>query len=165
MALPSLSKFFPEIVGKPVSDFTIEDWQTVAYKAATFADELRAELCPPRKKLGRPRKPEKRLAGPSGSVNFLAEYLRGPSPAVRKRGRPVQEYYGLPLATIDEIAESVASNAASPEVRKKWPAAPRSRRYVLRIILGVLRKKTGIYHDLPTVERALRRFRADKNKK
>lgn len=156
MALPSLSKFFPEMVGKPVTDFTLEDWQTVAYEVATFANELMAELCPPQKKRGRPK-----IVNHLNSAHFLSSLSRRASRGVR--GRPRQDYYGLPLEAIAEIVEYVSKEVASPEAREKWPRAPRTKRYVLDTVLRVLKNRSDGYHDPRAVERALRRFRADKN--
>lgn len=174
MALPLLSKFFPEIVGKPVSDFTLEDWQTVAYKSASIADELMAELCPPQKKRGRPKKCEPSdsaislvdlgVLGAMGSENVLAALL-GRSPTKRKRGRPVTRYYGLSVATIEEITEDVVKAVARPDVRRKWPKAPRTKRHILENLLSILQSESGGYHDPRAIERALRRFRADKKQK
>ena len=143
MTIPLYLQWFSKRIGKPVAAFTKEDWRN----AATSAAEV---ICPEPRARGRPKKQK----------NFLRELLYPPRQK-GPRGRPEQLYYGLPASAISNIVDSLSTR----EVTNRWPDAPTKKRQILQNVLSILQKKHGGFHALQAVERALRREKADKNKK
>jgi len=147
MANPSFIQYYSEKIGKPIAAFTKADWRKVAMTASEFLDRAFDKLHPPHKQPGRPRK-----------KRSLADSIPKPK---KKVGRPKTKYYGRSPSSINAMIED---HLRSPEARKKWPDATRTKKKVLKILLSSLGKTHGGSYDPAAVERAIRREKADKIK-
>jgi len=154
MKVPPYIRLLSEHVGKPISAFTKDDWRSVAFIAGRLIDRLEGRSLAA-KRPGRPPKVAIR--------NVLHPDYRPPKES-KPRGRPKQNYYGVSAELIAKILDSLEK--VSAQALQRWPDAPKTNRDRLRVLLKILQEKPGGggYHDLQSIERAVRRSRADKNR-
>lgn len=146
MDIPSFLPYYAEKIGKPLSEFTIDDWKGAAFLASRCLDKA----IPKAKPRGRPKKKRfMRLADllmPSNSTQ------QG-----RPRGRPQQRYGKDRNYSIEAIAE-VLSEITAPEARRQSPSdAPWNQTEALRVLLRVIGHPA---HYEKAVMRAVRRYKS-----
>jgi len=156
---PLFIQWYAEKLGKDVTAFTLDDWRSLAFAAAAEVQALNRELAiaeqklpPPPGKPGRPRK------HPKYTRNYLYHLLhpeyRYKEP--KRRRRHITDYYGMPIAWYDYALEEL----------RKCSDAPRIETKLLKLLLSWMREDlgSGVDVDQRSLERALRRFRADTKK-
>lgn len=149
--VPDFIAFFSERIGKPVSEFDLDDWRRAAIGAAQLLDAPKIRPKP----RGRPK---------VQATNRLADLLNptlvlrlNKSKSRQPRGRPIAKY-GRDKKYSIEFIEEVVSDVTSPEARKRWPnEAPFTRAEAVRLCLKVIGHPVGY---APAVQRALRRLKS-----
>lgn len=149
--VPKFIAFFSERIGKPVSEFDLDDWRRAAIGAAQLLDAPKA----PPKPRGRPKVQETNTLADLLNPTLLRRFEKKKS--ARAKGRPTA-MYGRDNCYSIEFIEEVVSKVTSPEVRERWPnEAPYTQAEAVKLCLKVIGHPVGY---APAVQRALRRLKS-----